>query len=43
MKENLKLFWQNMTNNKYWIPLVLFAVIATVATREDILGEFENS
>lgn len=42
MKENLKLFWQNMTNNKYWIPLVLFAVIATVATREDILGEFET-
>ena len=31
MKEDLKLFWQNIYNNKYYVPLILFAVFAVVA------------
>lgn len=42
MKENLSLFWQNMTNNKYWIPLVLFAIFSIVGIREDVQGAFDT-
>lgn len=43
MKENIKLFWQNMVNNKYWIPLLLFAFMALVLAKENIEGIFDNS
>ena len=43
MKENLKLFWQNITNNKYWIGLIIFAFMITELTREKINGYFDGS
>jgi uncharacterized sodium:solute symporter family permease YidK len=42
MKENLSLFWLNMKNNKYWIPLALFLIFSIVGIREDVQGLFET-
>ena len=42
MKSNLTLFWENLTNNKYWVPMLVFAFMGVMATREDILGDFET-